>query len=274
MKDIIFFSFILCGIIYSTFIERKLLISKKFNIKKENIQNIDTKIKVIQFTDVHLGRYFSLKDLEKVVDKINSLNPDIVVLTGDLVDKMRFYQHKEEIPKVLSKINSKLGNFAIYGNHDAYPGNRHSYAEIIKNSNFTLLINENRKIKIGSKTLNLMGLDDIFQGKINIDSTIKNINKNDFNLLMLHEPDLIDKFKGQPIDLAVAGHSHGGQIYVPLYGTILNTECAVKYDRGFHLIGDNNQDKIKLYVNTGIGSTGLPIRFWNIPNVVEFNIEF
>ncbi|MGL4760366.1 MAG: metallophosphoesterase [Sarcina sp.] len=259
------------GIAYSTLIERKLLITKKVNIKKKNT-TLTEKIKVAHFTDVHLGKFYKINDLKKLVKKINSLNADIVIFTGDLVDSMERYQLDGIADKILSNIKAKIGKFAVYGNHDSYPGNRYTYAKILDNAGFTLLKNENTQININNKTLNIMGLDDFFQGKYDISKTTSDINENDFNLLMLHEPDLATKFLDLPIDLALAGHSHGGQIYIPLYGTIVNTGLAESYDRGLYKL--RKDGTFPLYVNSGIGCTSLPIRFCCVPNISIITIEF
>ncbi|MGL4453480.1 MAG: metallophosphoesterase [Sarcina sp.] len=271
MKLGLLFLIALTGVIYATLIERKLLIKKHINIKKEKIEPTQ-RIKIVQFTDVHFGKFFKIKDFNKLVKVINSLDADIILFTGDLVDNMRYYDDNGELDCALAKLNSKFGKFAVYGNHDSYPGNRHTYEKILTNGNFTLLKNQNTKININGKTLNLMGLDDFFQGKYDIEKTISNINANDFNLLMLHEPDLAMKFLDYPIDLAIAGHSHGGQIYLPCYGTIINTGLAESHDRGLYKLRKNKT--FPLYVNSGIGCTGLPIRFCCIPNVTLIEIEF
>lgn len=264
----LFLTLIALGAVYSTLIERNLIIKKKINIKSK-YNNTET-FRIAHFTDVHLGRFFSYKQLKKLVDKINETEADIVLLTGDLVDKMYDYKDDGDADKILAKIEAKMGKFSVYGNHDSYPGNRHTYAKIMENSGFTLLKNNNVKINIKGKTINLMGLDDFFQGKIDIEKTTENICDDDYNILMLHEPDLITKFDNYNIDLALAGHSHGGQVFVPLYGTILNTGLAESFDRNIYIVGKNKQTI--LYVNSGIGSTGLPIRFCCIPNVSVMDI--
>lgn len=271
MKAGFLFLLALGGVIYSTLIERKLLIKKYINIKKEKAITTES-LKIAQFTDVHFGKFLKIKDFNKLVKKINSLDVDIVIFTGDLVDNMRSYNDDGILDEALSRIKAKIGKFAVYGNHDSYKGNRYTYAKILKNGGFTLLKNENTKIKVNDKTLNLIGLDDFFQGKCDIEKATSNIDSEDFNLLILHEPDLAIKFLNYPIDLAIAGHSHGGQIYIPLYGTIINTRLAESHDRGLYKL---RKDKtFPLYVNSGIGCTGLPIRFCSIPNITIIEIEF
>ncbi|MGL4739490.1 MAG: metallophosphoesterase [Sarcina sp.] len=259
--------------LYSIFIERNLIRRKLLNINKS--KNIETtNLKIVHFTDVHLGKFFSVKQFEKVITKIIKEDPDLVIFTGDLTDRMEYFSKSKDVELVtslLATIPSKIGKFAVYGNHDSYPGNRYTYESIMTKSGFTLLKNENKRINLGNKTLNILGLDDFFQGIMSIKKTVSDIKEDEFNLLLLHEPDLIKGFKEYPIDLALAGHSHGGQIYIPLYGTIMNTGLAVSYDRGVHK-NLGNSKRTSLYVNSGIGSTGLPIRFCCIPNISIINL--
>lgn len=266
--QIIFLGAVAALALYSTIIERNLLIQKKVNIK---LPSTKTKLRIAHFTDIHIGKFYSVKKLNKLVDKINKADADLVLLTGDLFDKVWLYNDNGEIDSILSKINAKIGKFAVYGNHDSCPNDRHTYSSVMNKSGFKLLKNSNIKFNIDNKILNLMGLDDFFQGKIDIQKTTQNLSNNEFNILMLHEPDLIEKFKDYKIDLALAGHSHGGQVFVPFYGTILNTGLAEMYDRNIYTVGSTKQTK--LYVNSGIGSTGLPIRFFCLPNISILDIN-
>ncbi|MGL5820621.1 MAG: metallophosphoesterase [Sarcina sp.] len=258
---------------YSIFIERNLIRRKLLNINRAKNKEIKT-LKIVHFTDVHLGKFFSIKQFTKIINKIKKEDPDIIIFTGDLTDSMQdFCQSKdvEIVTNLLATLTAKIGKFAVYGNHDSYPGNRYTYESIMTNGGFSLLKNESKKLNLGSKTINILGLDDFYQGKMNVKETVSNINTEDFNLLLLHEPDLIEVFKDYPIDLALAGHSHGGQIYIPLYGTVMNTGLAIRYDRGLQKnLGTHKQTS--LYVNSGIGSTGLPIRFCCIPNISIINL--
>lgn len=255
--------------VYSTYIEPKLLITSNHNIDIN--RNGDSNIKVVQFTDTHLGGFFSLEDLEKVVNKINKEKADIVVFTGDLMDNASEYEDIDEISSVLSKIESKYGKYAIYGNRDYGGGAVRYYNKIMKDSGFKLLVNESIELKINNIDLNIFGGDDALMGNFSAERTAMNMQNNQVNLLLIHEPDLADNFQNYPVDLILSGHSHGGQVYIPFYGPLKQTSLAEKYTRGFYDI--DNERETKLYVNSGIGNTKLPFRFFNIPKVTVFNLK-
>lgn len=114
---LIILCFLVVAWVYSIKIEPKMLIKKEVKLKNDINYN-NGSVKIIQFSDVHLGKFFSLNQLEKVVKKINENEPDIVLFTGDLIDVASQYENINEISNVLSKIDAKLGKYAVYGNHD------------------------------------------------------------------------------------------------------------------------------------------------------------
>ncbi len=258
--------------IYSLKIEPSLLISKDYELNSNQVEGTET-VKVVQFSDVHLGEFYSLEQLEKVVEKINAKNPDIIVFTGDLIDNASQYDEIHKVSEVLSKLEGKLGKYAVYGNHDYGGGAERFYENIMEESGFKVLVNESETLNLNNnKKFNISGVDDVLLGGPQVEATMKNVGEDSYNLMLMHEPDYIDNFKEYPLDLVLSGHSHGGQVYIPFYGTLIDTTYAEKYSRGFYDI--DNERGSKLYVNTGIGNTKLPVRFGNIPNISVFEIAF
>lgn len=255
--------------IYITFVERNLVVTKKYEIN--SVENGENNLRVVQFSDTHLGEYYNLNNLEKAVNKINELNPDIVVFTGDLIDNALTYNDLFNISNVLSKINANSGKYAVYGNRDHGGGAENYYENIMIQSGFKVLKNSSTSIVVNGNKINIFGGDDSLLGEHNVKKTINGINKDDFNLLLIHEPDLIDQYKDYPIDLALSGHSHGGQVYIPFYGPIKKNILSEKYNRGMYYL--DNEIKTKIYVNIGLGNTKVPFRFLTIPEIVVFDIN-
>ncbi len=271
LKRIIIYLIIIVAIIgvYSMYIEPKLMRVKDYGTIIDKGERRE--LKIVQFSDTQLGEFFSLEQLEKVVEKINSTESDIVVFTGDLIDNASQYEEISKIADVLSRINCKIGKYAVYGNHDYGGGAVRYYDSIMEQSGFKVLKNSSEYIKLEDANIRIFGADEKLMGGYNAEETMHGINESDINLLILHEPDLIDDFKDYPIDLALAGHSHGGQVYIPFYGPIVNNVLSEKYNKGFYQL--NNERKTKLYVNTGLGNTKLRPRLGNIPEVTTFIIK-
>lgn len=255
-------------IIYSTFVEPQLLRVTSHDISLNKVEG--EPIKVVQFSDTHIGDFFSVKELQKVVDKINEQQADLVLFTGDLMDNASTYEGSlEEIASILSQIQASSGKYAVFGNRDYGGGAERFYEDLMTSAGFEVLVNEQETLMIKGTTLSLFGADDALIGYYHPLQTTQGIQDDHLNLLMLHEPDLSDDFIHQPIDLVVAGHSHGGQVYLPFVGPLITTSLAEKYVRGFYDVSDD----MMLYVDTGIGNTKVPFRFFNVPQITVLYLK-
>lgn len=250
------------------YIEPNRLEIKEINLVKEGTYDYEPR-SIVQFSDTHLGHEFDLDELERLVDKINKQKPDLIVFTGDLIDNTALYEDRNGISAVLSKLKSKYGKFAIWGNHDYGGGGTNYYARIMGESGFTVLKNNHERIELeDGRSINMIGLDDGLLGKPDVEKAFKSVQEADYNVLFMHEPDLMDEALDQDVDLALAGHSHGGQIKLPFIGPVLTPVLAKHYTHGLYELEPDQY----LYVNTGIGTTKIGVRFLNPPEITVFKI--
>lgn len=255
---------------YSAYVEPHLLRVKQYDMKFEQVAG--NPITVVQFSDTHVGDFFTTEDLKKVVDKINEQQADLVLFTGDLMDNAAEYDGSiDEIATILSKIKATNGKYAVFGNRDYGGGAERFYEDLMESAGFEVLVNSSRTLEVKGTTISLFGADDALIGYYNSNKTMQGISNDHLNLLLIHEPDLISDFLSYSIDLATAGHSHGGQVYIPFYGPLLTTALAEDYVRGLYDFGNNR--KTLLYVNTGIGNTKVPFRLFNVPQISVFKLE-
>lgn len=258
--------------IYAAYIEPELLIVKTKYIQTEQIQLNGDQIRIVQFSDVHLGEDYTISHLNRLVDKINSLNPEMIIFTGDLIDNHKLFEEREETIECLSRLKAPLGKYAVYGNHDHGGNGTKRYASIMEAAQFRLLKNEGEKIILDNgEVIHVIGIDDIFFGKVDIEKALEGIDEDNYNLLIAHEPDLADRFTKYPIDLQLSGHSHGGQVWIPFIGAPFTPRYGEKYIRGFYEV--EGSLRMKLYVNTGIGTSQLRYRFFNIPEITLIMLE-
>ncbi|ETT82567.1 metallophosphoesterase [Viridibacillus sp. FSL R5-0477] len=268
IKWLIILSIVVAGmVIYSFKIEPKRLVTKEYEL--ELTSGGESSLRVVQFSDVHLGPNYSLEQLEKLVVKINGLQPDVIAFTGDLMDVPSQFEDRSKISAILGKLSSKYGNYAVWGNHDRGGGGVRFYEDIMNTSGFKLLTNESSTIELeNGKIVNIIGLDEAMLGNPDIPKAYSGTSNQGMNLLILHQPDLIEDVGYDNIDVALAGHSHGGQVDVPLIGPIYTPPLAEKYTKGLYELGIHKY----LYVNSGIGTTRIPVRFWNPAEISVFNI--
>ncbi len=270
-----FFSFILIIFliavsfyIYARFMEPNFLTVNYENIKNSRING--GKLKILQFSDMHISEYFDETDIKKVVEKINDENPDIVVFTGDLIDEYNNYENKDKINEIweaLRLINAPLGRYAVYGNHDYGGGAEVVYKKIMENSGFVLLKNE--KITLEDYNINIIGMDDSIFGKFDREKLIGFLDEDKYNLVLSHEPDVVDHLLEYDIDLFLSGHSHGGQVNLPVAKFL--PPLAKKYTGGIYSF--NNYRQTILYVNIGLGTSKIPLRFMAPPELTVFTME-
>ncbi|MDZ5470594.1 metallophosphoesterase [Bacillus sp. 31A1R] len=260
------------GYFYAKKIEPKLLQTSYENIIHKDIPTSFNQLKIVQFSDTHLGFHYDLNDLIHLVDKINTINPDIIFFTGDLMDEPNKYTQAESIIPILSSLKAPLGKFAVYGNHDHGGYGSDIYKTIINQSGFKLLFNSFEEIKlIDNERIYIAGIDDAMLGKPNIREIAEKIPENSYKILLSHAPDLADDAVNFGFQLQLSGHSHGGQIQIPFLGVLVKPPYAEKYYEGFYQI--KGKQDLTLYVNRGLGTTRLPFRFLSRPELTVFTLN-
>lgn len=259
-------------VLYSRFIATSGLKIKEYKVVNSKITDSYHGLKIIHLTDIHYGSTIYEKELNNIVNKINEIKPDIVVLTGDLIDE-RIDFNKDVIINCLSKIKSNLGKYAISGNHDI-PIDDYNY--IIKESGFTSL--DNKYDLIYSKTNEPIIISGIGYGKEDIgikteqfDKYISELTEDDikpiYSILLVHEPDTVDNLDLNKYDLILSGHSHGGQVRLPFIGKLYTPNGAKKYYDDYYKI--NNTD---LYISSGLGTSLYKFRLFNKPSFNFYRI--
>jgi len=262
----LFAVFFMAGVlyIYARFVEPNLLVVKYENIKSSRISEDAPGLKIVQFSDTHISEYFDLRDLKKIAEKINEENPDIVVFTGDLIDEYNSYENKEnisEIWEILGSIDAPLGKSAVYGNHDYGGGAERIYGKIMEESGFVILKNEN--VELEDYNINIAGMDDAIFGVSERDRLAGLADEGSYNILLSHEPDVVDYMLEYNIDLFLAGHSHGGQVNLPFVNVL--PPLGEKYKAGMYSF--KNYRQTLLYANIGLGTTKIPLRFMAPPEL-------
>ena len=256
--------------VYARFIEPNLLTVHYENIKNSCINEERDELKILQFSDMHISKYFDEKDIKKVVEKINEEKPDVVFFTGDLIDEYSSYEKKDRINEIweeLSLINAPLGKYAVYGNHDYGGGAEYVYKNIMENSGFVLLKNE--KITLKDYNINIIGMDDSIFGEIEKEKIIGFLDEDSYNIVLSHEPDVVDSMLEYNIDLFISGHSHGGQVNLPVIKFL--PPLRQKYTGGMYTF--NNFRQTMLYVNIGLGTSKIPLRFMAPPELTVLTIN-
>lgn len=260
---------ILLCIAYSRFVEPYMLFVNEDKIVSKNIDDEFHGLKIIHFTDLHFGSVIHEKQLKKLVKKINELNPDIVIFTGDLIEQ-KYECTKEEVKlltKYLNMINARLGKYAIIGNHDYYIENINNF---YYDSNFTILNNSYDIIyNTSNEAIGIYGLENITYGTPDMTKYNEEKFKNTkYKILLMHEPDYIDNvINNYDINLILSGHSHNQQVRIPYIKGFWLPEGSKKYYEPYYKI--NNTD---VYISNGLGTSSIELRFLSPPSINLFRI--
>ena len=238
-----------------------VIITQKIEYK--NLPNGLKNFKIAHITDLHVGSQIKAEMVNSVVEKINAINPDIVVFTGDAADGSVENYGKEMEP--LKGIKSKYGNYFVTGNHEYYSDLK-GWLNKISEVGFTILINESKKIYVNESRLVVTGIPDRSAGnylkshKTDMVKSLNGIDHADFKILLAHQPKDIEHAVKHDYDLQLSGHTHGGQYY-PFSFLV---QLAHPFLKGLHRRGNTH-----IYINQGTGFWGPSIRIGTVPEITE-----
>jgi len=230
-----------------------------------SINGLKKSYKIAQLSDVHIGGLIDAEYISGIVKRVNALNPDLVVITGDLVDLeiSRIENVLDELPKLCSK----YGTYFIVGNHEYF----HDIEAIIpkiKSLGIRVLENENVYIGEEGEGFNLAGVYDMFGYRVDsyepdIYKALESQDKNSPTVLLAHQP-LFVKEVQSGVDLMLSGHTHGGQLY-PFKFLV---KLQQPYISGLH----QHDERLQVYVNKGTGFWGPPMRLGASAEITELDL--
>jgi hypothetical protein len=230
------------------------------NARSIELEVVDVKIKdlkqtysIVQLSDIHIGGLITKDFISNLVKKVNILNPDVVVITGDLVDTK--LEYAKPALNELKNINSKYGTYFIVGNHEYFHGVK-PIIDYVNTLNIKTLENENVYIGEKNKGFYLCGVYDRFGNRYgsfqpDIKKALENT-QNEPTILLAHQPKFVEEIDTKDIDLILCGHTHGGQIF-PFNFLV---KLQQPYVKGLNQHSDSTQ----VYVNKGTGFWGPPMR--------------
>lgn len=267
LKKILFILLIIIIIFltYTMAIEPKNFIVKEYKVESSLIPESFHGLKIVQFSDIHYGTTINKKELERIVKLINKQKPDIIVFTGDLIDKNISINDtiQDEITSSLNKLEATLYKYAIYGNDD----DEKHYKDIMEKSNFKLLKNSSTLLYLdGEIPIEITGFDPI-ESNPNYTILTNKIDEVDttnlYKIILAHDPDTIDKISIYNPNLVLTGSTLGGSINIikPLFTNNSN-----------HIKDYEKIDGIDLYISNGLGTSGINMRLNNLPSISLYRL--
>lgn len=257
-------------IYYSMYVEPSNIIIKEINVINEDLPKSFYGYKIAHISDIHYNNTIFKKDLKKIFNTINKSKPNIIVITGDLLDKKIKYTDKDknDLVELLNSLKSEY-KYIITGDHDK----SNLFKEIINNTDFKLLDNSYEIIYNGDYDPILISGLSTSSDNINIanklngtDSIIKQY-KITYNIMLMHEPSLSEEINTDNYQLLLAGHTHNGQINIPFIKKVLLPKNSKAYTKSYYKLNDCD-----LYISNGIGTTNYKARLFNKPTVYLYRL--
>lgn len=243
------------------------VIVKRVNIPITNLDPGLDGFTIAQISDLHLGSYPDKDIIKTTISKLENLNADAILVTGDYVNG-----HPSEYENFYSTMNKFKKFDKVYGclgNHDHYMNDRDhgNLIDMINSSGIELIINDNIVFEKNRNTFNLAAIDNTGHGQFfgDFDKTFKNVDPNLSTVLLAHDPKNWDKTIKNNLnaDLTLSGHTHGGQVVIEFMGERFSPVSSIyKQWSGLYSNGDQH-----IYVNTGLGTVGPPIRIGVPPEI-------
>jgi hypothetical protein len=210
-------------------------------------------------SDIHFGNWMKRDHAMSIAAKVNELNPDFVAVTGDFVSHID-PETPGDIADWIASFNAPV--YASLGNHDHWT-HANTVSEAVRSGGATLLRNANTVFERDGAALHIAGVDDVWEGKQDLDSALHGIANHTAVLLLAHEPDFADVVREDGrVGVQLSGHSHGGQVRLPLIGPPILPWLGVKYNMGLY-----DLNGMSVYVNRGLGMVAPYVRFGCPPEI-------
>lgn len=274
IKLIILISLLILFILYLLWADKALTI-RSFDISDEDIPSAFDNYSIVQVSDLHNATFGS--DNEKLLSMIASCEPDIIAVTGDVIDSRRT---DTEVAKAFFKKALEIAPvYYVTGNHEFRIDNTDSFLADIKKLGVNILENESVTLSKGDGKINLCGASDptftadylIGEEEYVLAYNIEKLKKeNSFNLLLSHRPEFLEAYTQEGFDLVLSGHAHGGQFRLPVIGGFIAPGQGLfpQYDSGLY-----ENDNTKMIVSRGLGNSIIPLRVFNRPEIIKITLK-
>lgn len=270
----LFVSFIVLVVLLAfAYVQNNWLEVSHYAYKSSEVPQEFVGFRVVQISDLHNATFG--KENEKLLVKIQELSPDIVVLTGDLVDSN--HTNIEVALAFAEKVVASYPTYYVTGNHEDWleESDKLELLEGLERVGVVCLADEYVEIKRGDSKITLIGLNDEGLGGIKLKVTeettgepkflTENEDTSGLQILLAHEPQYMENYTKYHVDLVFSGHAHGGQVRIPFIGGLVAPGQGLlpKYTEGVHEVNGTT-----LVISRGLGNSIIPVRVFNRPEIV------
>jgi predicted MPP superfamily phosphohydrolase len=256
------------GLVYAREVEPRLLEVVRLDLTLPRIAAAFDGYRIVQIGDLHLDDWAKPARLHRIAEMVNAESPDLIAITGDFASYSARRLDTERLVGALRRLSAPDGVLAILGNHD-YLTDVKLIRRCIREAGLTELLNEFVTLGRGGSELHVAGIDDVMEGRSRLDLVLRDLPASGAAVLLAHEPDFADVAAAAGrFDLQLSGHSHGGQVRVPLLGKAVLPPFSQRYTRGLHRVGG-----MLVYTNRGLGTVHARLRFGCRPEITALTLR-
>lgn len=250
---------------YGSVLERHRVVVENYEVKLALGEHGPGRLRAVSLTDIHFDPLHETGYLDECVRRVNALNPDVVFLTGDYITQTS--ERIRDLAEVLGGLRAKEGIFACLGNHDFWD-DPVTVQKALQSRGIEVLLNQHTRVACGNGVLVIAGLKSAWGGVPNWERIASGLKAHERVLVLMHEPDYADKLAHDGrAAMQFSGHTHGGQVRLPLFGALRLPSWGKNYQAGLYDVR-----KLKLHVNRGIGTVHYHVRFFCPPEIACFDI--
>lgn len=269
MKKLLAIIILIIGVYIFLYINNHWIVTTEHVYKSEEVPESFNGFRITQISDLHDAVFGN--NQEKLVKKVQETKPDIIFITGDVIDSNR-YDLEQSLAAVREFV--KIADvYYVLGNHEVASNQINEIYDAMKQIGVTVLPNVSTTISRNGESIELIGIEDPLNGHETqwmLDVARDNTNKNSLQILLSHRPEFFDTYVQNGIDLVFSGHAHGGQVRIPFVGGL------VAPGQGFlptYTSGAYIQKDTTMYVSRGLGNSTVPYRILNLPEVVVVELQ-
>lgn len=258
------------------YFENNSVVVTRIEIKNEKVPAEFNGFKILHLSDLHSKRFGQNQRI--LVTLIKKSRPDIIVFTGDLVDREHYDEKADVI--LLERAAEVAPVYYVTGNHEWWVGKFHVLEPNLVRAGVQVLRDDNTGITRKGQTIRVIGIDDVARdgsaytmeaaARTRLDIAAKDLPGEDFKILLAHRPELFSVYGEYDVDLVLSGHTHGGQIRLPFLGGLIapNQGFFPKYTSGTHKFGN-----MTVVINRGLGNSVVPQRIFNRPEIILITLR-
>ena len=247
------------GSLYAAWLEPQWISVESVEVRLKRLPAVFDGFRLAQLSDFHSDTTPG-DVIASAVDAAQALEADAIALTGDYVTNS--LDRLDECLAHIARLRPRAGLYGILGNHDIWVRRPERLAARLEARGVAMLLNQSRAIERDGRRLWIVGVDDGWERRADLELALRGVPADDVKILLMHEPDFADNAANYPIDLQLSGHSHGGQVRLPVVGALRLPRYGRKYPMGLRQIRG-----LQLYTSRGVGMIRPAVRFNCRPEV-------